>query len=650
MKKKLSIFIPILAFLIIGISSLLRASTIDNTQPAAGSLAQSTPVRGNFVKAKTDIEALEAKHPATTTNKFAAFSSTGAALRDGTCSYLSSSTSAGMSCSVNDSGTAFSLTQSGTGSIAKLANASSYGLTIANSGAVSLSTVSTYVPLTITQSGTSSTASLVLNYAAVPKFTFYNDGSFNGTLLSSVSESWPLDIGENYFSFLRGAEAGNPQSKTLDNTESATANVFNLRNYSFDYSSVTSGWPDLNGINLVLNPTSTSDKTTFSSQLTSAKFTMNMSNELDGFIEDSGYVGHAGVSAPLVFPESSTTTTNYSSGNWQGVGYAGFRTGFMGNGTKRTSGNGMTFFGMIIGGNDTYGYNSESYMLENDEFAGLAIAPVETPNADIDYKPIWIAGAGNEADTKGRSYHEPKFAIGCSPDWDGTEGVDDEVSWCHNSAWFAVGRNQTGVGSNEKLGYFYSNSTTSSTSNYQHLVTADAGDGAWAGPSVAFYAISGNDSLTDHCDSLSDSCYAFFAEGGKIRQETRFSRASITADIEETVVTCEGSPCATLTVEMPEAKIIKAVTARQKNYSESAVRWKIGITGNDDLFADNLTVSQNCTPATYTESWTPKMYTTGDSTQIILTPMSGSFAVGTEIVVAIFVDSFTHPVVSQTTF
>lgn len=63
------------------------ASAIDSTYPVAGSVAVSTPVRGNFSIAKSEISALQAKFPASSgVNNIASYADTSGALKDaGVC-------------------------------------------------------------------------------------------------------------------------------------------------------------------------------------------------------------------------------------------------------------------------------------------------------------------------------------------------------------------------------------------------------------------------------------------------------------------------------------------------------------------------------------------------------------------------------------
>jgi len=646
--------------LVIGIATGVSyaASTIDDTVPAQSSASISSPIRTNFVRAKSEISALQAKHPTTVANRYAAFSDTAGTLKNGTCALSNTGQVAeGMTCSVQDTSPGISVTQFGTGLVAEFKNTNSRGFSIATTGAGTFTTQDQAIPLTVNQtSGNGAQQLATFSLSSNPKFSFYGDGSFYNSIFSIYSNDWPKGSDSDYYSILTLPDSASPISVALTSPGNTTgiANVLRLQNISWDFSALSTYYPSLYGVNVDLNPTSPGvDKTTWKSNLVAGRFSLNIPAEAKIFTDTTAI--HAGVESRISFPYANTTTSNYISG-FYGIGIAAFKGGFYGNGTNRTSGNGLTTYGLLISGSSSDPLANNT-VIADDRVAGVTIAPLTGgTSGDAWYKPFYIPGRGSQYETYGRSYHEPKLSVGCAPDWASGAGIAEVLAWCDNDAWFSVGRYQDGgMTKSENISYFSSASSTVSTSYTSTVLAAKASEN-WSGTTVGLKSTVGKGTLQGYnsddpdCQSPSGTCYALLAQGGSIRHESRFSRASVTSTVSETVLEVEGSPAATITMAMPKGKIIKAVTIRYFNVDTGAPHWKAGITGDDDLFGNDLPTSNSVTPSIYTADWTPKIYNAGDTTEIILTPMSGNFAVGTKFAVAIFTDTFTAPIVPQTSF
>lgn len=637
------------------------ASTVDDTVPATSSAAASSPIRTNFVRIKSEISALQAQHPISTANRLAAFSNTSGTLMDSTCGLSGTGQPfMGLTCSSQDMNPGLSITQSGTGKVAEFQNGVSRGnrgLSIASTGAVTITTQDQAVPLSINQTSGQSTQQLAyFGLSSNPRFSLLGDGSITTPLFSTWGpDTANKESGLDYYAFWTGPESLAPVTVTMDSIYDNTsiASFLRLNNVSFDFSDLSTYWPTLIGVNAILNPISPSvNKTAWKSSLIAGRFSLNIPAEAKIFTDTTAI--RAGVESRIEFPSASTTTSNWTGSTFAGVGVAAFKGGFYGNGTNRTGGNGLTTYGVLLSGSTTDPLANTTILID-DRFAGFAVAPLTGTNGDAWYKPFYIAGAGNTTETYGRSYHEPKLSVGCAPDWDAGNGIAEVLAWCDNDAWFSVGRYQdSGMSKSENISYFSSSSSTNSISYTSTVLAAKASEN-WAGTTVALKGTVGKNTLQNYnsadpeCQSPSGTCYALLAQGGSIRHESRFSRASITSTVTETVVEAT-SPSATLTLAMPENKIIKAVTIRYFEVQTGAPHWKAGITGNDDLFGNDLMASSSVTPATYTENWIPTMYKTNDATEIILTPMTGSFATGTKFAIAVFTEAFTAPTIAQTTF
>ena len=128
----------------------LGTSAIDDANPVASSVASSTPIRGNFAIAKSEISALQAKFPTSTDNALARYDGTAGTLQNS--SWWTIADDGAMTATIESDDEVLQMTQNGTGKFLQANGPSSAALYLYGDGSiVTQAHGSAYPALQITQ-------------------------------------------------------------------------------------------------------------------------------------------------------------------------------------------------------------------------------------------------------------------------------------------------------------------------------------------------------------------------------------------------------------------------------------------------------------------------------------------------------------------